>query len=199
MNASQLRSRLLKILLLGVFLGLLAAFFSWKAGYGKFGNVAPLDFNSAEYVLFLRQGQDGQTNLFAVKSDGTDERQLTNDKMAKHEPSWSTDGKSICFSGEVKDEGAVAYQVFLLGKDGSRQITRGTGSKQLPLFRPGNKEIAYIVGGAVKVMATNGEHGEQLYPPEAPARYPISMGSGWQLYRGYPGHGGGRRRRAGAV
>src|SRR5207253_2020258 len=78
--------------------------------------------------------------------------------------SWSPDGNHLCYAGEARDERGVTSQLFLLGSDGNHQLTQGSGGKDAPQFRPDGKEIAYLTGGAIKLVAFNGTPGDQIYP-----------------------------------
>src|SRR5207249_4449393 len=46
-----------------------------------------------------------------------------------------------------------------------RQITYGSGSKDSPQWKPDGKLIAFLTGGAIKVVEPNGSNLRQVYPP----------------------------------
>ncbi len=154
-----------KVLALIFCVALIFAYWNWKAHYGVIGHVDGFDFAPKDYIAFMRQDASGHTNVFAVKADGTSEKQLTDDAYAKSSVDWSPDGKQIVYCAEVADEKYRAFQLFLLGKGDSRQLTHGTGSKSLPKWRADGKQIAYIVGGTLKVIDPNGDNAAQIYPP----------------------------------
>src|SRR5437016_9636300 len=81
-----------QVLLLLVFVGLLIGFFYFKDYYGLTGRVKEFPSSTADSIVFLRQ-DGGRTNLFMVKADGSDLRQITDDKSNKRAPDWSPDGK----------------------------------------------------------------------------------------------------------
>jgi TolB protein len=120
--------------------------------------------STKDYIAFVRQSEN-KTNLFMIRADGTDERQLTDDKSAKRSPSWSPDGKQLCYSAESQSDGSLTHQIFLLGRGAPRQATHGTIGKDLPGWRPDGKQIAFLAGGVIKVMKPNGDDVRQIYPP----------------------------------
>jgi Tol biopolymer transport system component len=85
-----------------------------------------------EWVVFGATG-DKQEDLFLVRRDGTEVRQLTNDKDKDRAPQWSPDGRQIVFfSGR-----SGRYEYWTINPDGSglRQFsyTSGPGA-QLPVW-----------------------------------------------------------------
>ncbi len=165
MMRTQFGGALPKVLALIFCVGLIVAYWNWKAHYGVIGRVDGFDFAPKDYIAFVRQDAAGHTNVFATKSDGTGEKQLTDDANSKSAVDWSPDGKQIVYCAEVSDEKYRAFQLFLLGKGDSRQLTHGTGSKSLPKWRADGRQIAYIVGGTLKVIDPNGDNAAQIYPP----------------------------------
>lgn len=154
-----------KILLLLVFIGLLVGWFKFKDSHGITGIVRGFPTSTAQHIAFVRQ-DGGRTNLFVVRSDGSDLRQLTDDKSTKRSPSWSPDGSQIVYSAipENTVEDGQAYQIFLVGADAPRQLTHGSQSKDFPAFRPDGRLIGYLAGGAIKVIEPNGSGLRQVYP-----------------------------------
>jgi TolB protein len=143
----------------------LVGFFRWKAEQGITGTVKPLPLATQDRLAFVRQDDKGETHIFVIKADGTDERQLTEGKSARQSPAWSPDGKLLCCLEEKRENGTSTYQVVLLGVDGTTQITQNSSAKTMPQFRPDGKMIAYLSGGSVKVVGTTGKESEQVYPP----------------------------------
>lgn len=84
--------------------------------------------------------KENQTNIFTVKTDGRDERQITNTNFSS-DPNWSPDGKRIVFSSERDGN----LDVYMIDADGRNEL-RLTGEKQadrLPVFSPDGKHIAF--------------------------------------------------------
>ncbi|MCX6358409.1 MAG: hypothetical protein NT029_01280 [Armatimonadetes bacterium] len=154
-----------KVLLLLVFVGLFVGFFIWKQNYGVVGRVDTLEVNTAGRIAFMSQDASGSVNLFMVKADGSDMKQLTNSKPGKRAPAWSPDGSTISYVEESASDGAPAYQVFMLGNGRPLQASYGSVSKDQPCWRPDGRMVGYLAGGAVKIMAPNGSGIRQVYPP----------------------------------
>lgn len=153
-----------KYLLLLVFLGLFVAWFIWRQSYGHIGPVARMADATQGYLAFLRTDENGACNLFIARWDGSDERQLTNDDAPKRLPSWSPDGRSICYAMESRAEGSATYQLYLLGKGSPKQLTYGSISKDMPCWRADGKLIGFLSGGAIKVVNPNAAGVLQVYP-----------------------------------
>jgi Tol biopolymer transport system component len=153
-----------QVLLLILFLCLAVGYWRWRDSYGVIGTVHPIDFSTADHVAFLRQDADGRTDLYVVKLDGSGEQRLTNEPTMKKGIGWSPDGKQICYTAEVTDGAVRAFQIFLFGSGSPKQLTHGSGSKDAPSYRPDGRQIAFMVGGTIKVVDPNGEHMEQVYP-----------------------------------
>ena len=155
-----------KYVLLIAFVGLLFGYFAWKEGYGKIGAVEPIPESTAGLVAFVRD-VNGSSDIFT--SDGTSQntKQRTNDGAPKRSPTWSRDGKQICFSGEPKNPGpdGRAFQLYVLGQDNPRIMTYGSLSKSRPQWSPDGKLIGFLAGGAIKVIQPNGGGLKQIYPP----------------------------------
>lgn len=169
-DSPMIRSRsggaLPKLFLLLVFVSLLVGFFVLKERHGVIGTLDPIPGSSADVIAFMRQ-DGGRTNLYSIKSDGSDLRQLTDDKGTKRSPAWSPDGNQICYAAEPESGGAEgrAYQLFLKGGDREpRQATRGSIGKDSPQWRPDGKLIGFLSGGVIKVIQPNGEGLRQVYP-----------------------------------
>jgi len=99
-------------------------------GWDNFPHWSP----SGDKILFTRQ-QDWNFDVFTIKPDGTDLRQLTDTPGSDGHASYTADGKQIFFSSSragFKDEGPLYdnspqpyAQVFIMNADGSNphQVT----------------------------------------------------------------------------
>ncbi len=163
-----------KYLLLVAFLCLFAGWLYWKNSYGAIGRVAKLDTSTAGYVAFVRTESDGSSDIYIVKDDGTDLKALTGDGAPKRAPCWSPDGTRLCYAQEARAEGAATYQLFVLGQGSPKQATYGSLSKDMPQWKPDGKQIAFLTGGAIKVISPNGSDLEQVYPRPARGNSPVA-------------------------
>ncbi len=91
--------------------------------------------------------RDKQEDLFVIKRDGTDLRQLTNDIYKDRAPRWSPDGANLIFYTNRSGK----YESWTIKPDGSdlRQITSdATKVGQLSFWSPDGKRILQNIGGS---------------------------------------------------
>ena len=83
----------------------------------------------------------GREQLFLVKPDGSEEKQITSDDADHEDPAWSPDGGKIAFV-LLKDGKKI---VHLVNPDGSglEPVTPATQSAIHPAFTPDGKAILY--------------------------------------------------------
>jgi Tol biopolymer transport system component len=109
-----------------------------------------------------------QEDIFVVRQDGTDPRQLTNDRYRDRVPRWSPDGKRIAF---YSDRGG-SYEIWTINFDGSglRQITAGSGkSIYYPSWSPDGTRMAfYKSGDNTYIIEPNKSPAEQRPQPLPP-------------------------------
>ena len=154
-----------KYLLCLLLILLLVGFFIWKQNYGVIGHVTGITGSTAGELVFVKQSQDGKTELFMVRGDGSGLQMITADGLSKRMPAWSPDGRQICYAGESKGENSRTFQLFLLGSGSPQQLTSGSTGKDSPLWSSNGKQIAFLSGGAIKVINPNGAALSQIYPP----------------------------------
>ncbi|HVT03778.1 MAG TPA: protein kinase, partial [Thermoanaerobaculia bacterium] len=91
-----------------------------------------------------------QQDLYTLRSDGSDLRQLTNDPEKDRGPSWSPDGTMVWFYSQRPEK---RYEIWSIRTDGSdmEQLSSTTGSPiWYPRISPDQKYIAaYCDKGAV--------------------------------------------------
>ena len=94
-------------------------------------------------------GQTGQSDIWAVNSDGSGLTKLTNDPGIDGDPAWSPDSAQIAFSSYR--EGVENFEIFAMNSDGSvlRQLTNaGDGYVSAsPSWSPDGATIAFARGG----------------------------------------------------
>ncbi len=129
-------------------------------------------------------------DIFVMRADGTDVRQLTNDTMEERHPAWSPDGKKILY--ESQRESAVrgpaffrSTDLFVLHLDGSRVFNltaTPTHRESRGAWSPDGKTIAYTrsdsSGTQIFLVNADGSNPRPLRPrdpnfvDEAPAWSP---------------------------
>jgi Tol biopolymer transport system component len=103
-----------------------------------------------QWIAFASRGR--REDLFVMRSDGSDLRQLTNDRFKDRWPAFSPDGKRIAFYSNR----TVRYEIWSIAADGSglAQMTRTTvgGGANSPSWAPDGAQIAFTdLGGSYLV------------------------------------------------
>ncbi|HZN00466.1 MAG TPA: protein kinase [Pyrinomonadaceae bacterium] len=83
-----------------------------------------------------------QRHIFVMRTDGTEQRDLTPDNFRHYWPRWSPDGQRIAFSSRRTGD----YELFIMNRDGSgvRQLTQSAGGHYSP-WSPDGRMIAYSI------------------------------------------------------
>jgi len=111
---------------------------------------------SKDYKDLLAQNLIRPTYLeiWTMKADGSDKRQITDLGAASFAPAFYPDGKHIIFSSNVGSTGGMGnfelYSVDLDGKNLER-ITFTDGFDGFPMFSPEGKKLVWISGRNAKV------------------------------------------------
>lgn len=107
---------------------------------------------SGDRILFTRQrSTDQDFDVYSMRPDGTDLKQLTSSPGSDGHATWTADGQSILFMSSrsgFKDEAALYdnspqpyAQVYIMRADGSdvRQLTDSRWEDSMPVFVPETK------------------------------------------------------------
>lgn len=86
--------------------------------------------------------------IWIMRADGGDPRQLTHLQQVSGLPSWSPNGSRIAFQSNVH---GGHFEIYSIGLDGRRLIreTRSSTDTIQPAWSPSGKEIAFSLGGAI--------------------------------------------------
>ncbi|MDE0042086.1 MAG: DPP IV N-terminal domain-containing protein [Candidatus Poribacteria bacterium] len=97
---------------------------------------------------------DGNYNIFAINTDGTNRIRLTNDAADDERPDWSPDGRQIAFMSHRHghwDIYLVDTQTFV-----ETQLTDSQGSSMDPSWSADGTRIAFNKDGDIYVMNADG-------------------------------------------
>src|SRR5882724_6848758 len=67
--------------------------------------------------IAFASNRDGDSEIFTMNADGTNQLQLTNNVSADNTPAWSPDGKKIAFLSNRDGNG----EIYVMNADGSNQ------------------------------------------------------------------------------
>ena len=103
---------------------------------------------ACEPAISFMDERNGQVDIFAVNSDGSGLRQLTNDPARELAMSWSPDGSQLAFQRSSDEDSST--ELYLVNADGSvlTNLTRSPGEDWSPAWSPDGNEIAFYADGA---------------------------------------------------
>jgi len=105
--------------------------------------------------LALSVSVNGNTDIYAVNSDGTGLRRLTTSPAIDTEPEFSPDGRHVVFSSDRSG----SQQLYVMSADGTgqRRISFGPGEYGAPAWSEDGKRIAFtnINGGSMRIGTMN--------------------------------------------
>ena len=93
-------------------------------------------------ILFTSD-RSGTSQLYSMKADGSDVRQLTRDPGGAYSPNWSPDGRQIVYV----TPGSSSDQIVVLSTDGgSRRVVSDAKGNQTPSWFPDGPKILFAAG-----------------------------------------------------
>jgi TolB protein len=119
-------------------------------------------------AYFSRKGGN-RLNIWTVRPDGSDARQVTNRPGESRQPWWSPDGDTLALSA---DDGTGTFQLWLMAMDGSDARAMTTrGNWQQPFWSPDGHRIVVSakVGLAAFRILVMGADGSGMQPIRQPA------------------------------
>ena len=122
---------------------------------------------SADGTRFvMRMQRRTQDDIVVVNRDGTNWRDLTNDRFFDRYPRWSPDGKKIAFTSDRSGR----YEIWMVDVDAGnlRQLTfdsSGAGDTTFPLWSPDGTQIFFRRDGVGSLIDINKGWTEQEPQP----------------------------------
>ncbi|WP_421764720.1 TolB family protein [Ekhidna sp.] len=102
-----------------------------------------------EWIVFQREDTLGNRDLFVIKKDGTDEKNLTNTpKYREQHPAYSSDGSLIVFDGNRDENDLTAeeqnYEIYSLNTK-TKEINRLTNSSYWDMYPSLSSDNTHLV------------------------------------------------------
>ncbi|REJ77844.1 MAG: hypothetical protein DWQ47_15895 [Acidobacteria bacterium] len=138
------------------------------------GDTWSLDWTPDGRIVYVSD-QSGAREVWVMNDDGSNQKQLTNDRIPKSSPAVSPDGRTVVYSSPV--EGFQIYKVSIDGGNPAR-INTGVVGPGEPVFSSDGKYIAFSAWPAGKQsifrMPAEGGRAERLtdYFSSAPTYSP---------------------------
>jgi hypothetical protein len=108
---------------------------------GAAGGPSTTPTPAATTKIAFTSARDGNDEIYVMNADGTDPRNLTNDRARDSNPAWSPDGTKIAF---VSDRDGND-EIYVMNADGSGQtrMTNSPGQDYYPAWSPDGSHIAF--------------------------------------------------------
>jgi len=123
--------------------------------------------------IAFRRRTDGNSDIWVMNADGSDQRQLTDDPAFDGDPQWSPDGTEILFTTDRVGN----YDIWVMNVDGSGQtpLTDHPADDEYPAWSRDGEYIAFqsYRHGATQIwiMRWDGT-GQSVLAVDAPTGYP---------------------------
>lgn len=145
------------------------------AGLNAGGRISP---DGQKVALIL--SKDNQVDLYVRSVNGTEMRRLTNDKAVEASPSWSPDGKYICY---VSDAGTGRPRLHIISANGgfAKRVPGALGSESVSPSWSKDGKIAYSAKLGNYTVAVVDAEGRKA-PARSKQQYgPLKLGKGdWE-------------------
>ena len=124
-------------------------FFSWSGSYIAYRSFHPKTEAAREsYSENLANNVFRPTwlELFVMKADGSEKRQVTNLEAATFAPFLHPNDKQIIFSSNYGDPKGRTFSLFVINVDGSglEQVTFEGGFASFPMFSPDGSKLVFV-------------------------------------------------------
>lgn len=98
--------------------------------------------------IVFTSDRDGSSNIYVMKDDGSNVRQLTDSPLYDSLPTWSPDGSQIAFMRDLHSTGAgkgQQYDLFIMDADGSnlRNVTQHPAGDGNGAWSPDGRSLVF--------------------------------------------------------
>lgn len=125
-------------------------------------------------LLVTRQPGGNGAEIWSMRPDGSEARQLTSDNRIDADADWSPDGRRIVFAklnDTIALPGNAYFEIHVMDADGSdvqKLTTRTDGSDRFPRWSPDGTQIVFSRNSStgprgIFVMNANGSNARALY------------------------------------
>lgn len=120
-------------------------------------------------IAFISE-RDGNSEIYVMNEDGTNQKRITNDPADDMQPIWSPDGKRIMFTRRNNTDGAYG-NIFVMDENGSnvKQLTDGPDYESGYDWSPDGSKILFCISNKaagkksdVYMMDADGSNWQQL-------------------------------------
>ncbi len=94
-------------------------------------------------ALLFSSTRDGSSEIYTMKSDGGNQRRLTNSSATEFQSKWSPNGQKILYTR--RETSTAVYQIWIMNHDGTGQtrLTNTTTNDQSPEWKPDGSKIVF--------------------------------------------------------
>lgn len=115
-----------------------------------------------ERIVFVST-RGGQTDIWTMKTDGSDKVRITDDPAEDTSPAWSPEATEILSASNREDD---RYEIYVSAWNGKylKRLTNSAGTKDMPGWSPDGKEIVFMSSGTVHVLSRFNRDETQVIP-----------------------------------
>ena len=112
---------------------------------------------SGDGMIAFTSERDGNSEIYIMNEDGSDQRNLTHHPASDDAPHWSPDGSQIAFSSDRSDD----YDIYIVDADGAslQRLTQNPAVDAHPTWSPDGTRIAFVSlrDGNAEIYAVNAD------------------------------------------
>ncbi len=125
--------------------------------------------SDGQWIAFISVKDDGGSDIYRVRPDGTDLQQLTDTEGREFHVKWASDNKHVTYDGVAESgvDGGVTRAIYVLNTENGHRTTVATGPRvAAPTFSLDNKTIVFSgvhEGREAILEVSNGQQKTVLY------------------------------------